>query len=138
MRRDLAGVAGPLMMITAVGHAAVGVALFSEPLGAMVAEGVINTIQPPVVSAQPHFDRIAAFWFLLFTPVLFLFGQTINHAVSRRDAGSIRLIGWYLIGIGAVGAAILPVSGNWLLLPLGVIALKTARAVETPDTAPTA
>ncbi len=130
MRRDMTGIAGPLLMLTALGHALVGALLFSEPLGAIVREGAINTIQPPGVAAEPHYDRIAAFWFLLFSPVLFLFGQMINHAVSRGDPGSIRLVGYYLIGIGALGAAILPVSGNWLLLPLGAIALMAARAVE--------
>ncbi len=119
------------MMVTAIGHAVVGAILFSEPLSAIAREGVINSIQPPMYSAQPHFDRIAAFWFLLFSPVLFLFGQIINHAVSHRDASSLRLIGWYLVGIGIVGAAILPVSGNWLLLPLGAIVLKAAREVTT-------
>ena len=117
------------MMATAVGHAVVGAFLFSDPLGEMVREGLINSIQPPMYSAQPHFDRAAAFWFLLFSPVLFLLGQLVNHAVAHRDTRSLRLIGWYLIGIGTVGAAILPLSGNWFLLPLGGIALMAASAV---------
>ena len=129
MRKGMSGVAGPLMMVTAAGHALVGAILFAEPLSAIASEGVINSIQPPMYSAQPHFDRIAAFWFLLFSPVLFLFGQIINHAVSQRDTRSLRLVGWYLVGIGIVGAAILPVSGNWLLLPLGAIVLQAAREV---------
>ncbi len=119
------------MKVTAVGHALVGAILFSEPLSAIVNAGVVNSIRPPVHCAQAHFDRIAAFWFLLFSPVLFLFGQIINHAISHRDVSSLRLIGWYLVGIGIVGAAIIPVSGNWLLLPLGAIVLKAAREVTT-------
>ncbi len=121
------------MMLTAVGHAVVGVFLFSEPLSEMAREGVINSIQPPMYSSQPHFDRAAAFWVLLFTPVLFLLGQITNNAVSRHDTRSLRLIGWYLIGIGAVGAAILPLSGNWLLLPLGAIALAAASVVAPTE-----
>ena len=124
-------VAGSLLMVTAAGHALVGAILFSEPLSAIVSAGVINSIRPPMYSAQPHFDRIAVFWFLLFSPVLFLFGKIINNAVSRRDVSSLRLIGWYLVGIGIVGAAILPVSGNWFLIPLGAIVLKAAREVAT-------
>ncbi len=120
-------------MVTAVGHALVGAILFSEPLSAIASAGVINSIQPPMYSAEPQFDRIAVFWFLLFSPVLFLFGQISNHAVSHRDARSLRLVGWYLIGIGAVGAAILPLSGNWLLLPLVAIGLKAAREVATQE-----
>ncbi len=129
MRWSMSNVAGPLIMATAIGHALVGTFLFFEPLSAIAAEGVINSIQPPMYSAQPHFDRIAAFWFLLFSPVLFMLGQIINYAVSHRDASSLRLIGCYLVGIGIAGAAILPVSGNWLLLPLGAIVLKAAREV---------
>jgi hypothetical protein len=116
------------MMVTAVGHAMVGAFLFSEPLSEMVREGVINSIRPPMYSAQPHFDRAAAFWFLLFSPVLFLLGQIINHAATHGDTRSLRLIGWYLIGIGTVGSAILPLSGNWLLLPLGAVTLAAASA----------
>jgi len=133
MREGMGGVAGPLMMVTAVGHAIVGAFLFSEPLSEMVREGVINSIQPPMYSAQPQFDRAAAFWFLLFTPVLFLLGQIINHAVTHEDTRSLRLIGWYLIGIGTVGSAILPLSGNWLLLPLGAVTLMAASAVATTE-----
>ncbi len=135
MRGRTAGIAGSLMMLTAVGHALVGAFLFSEPLGEMARAGVINSIQPPMYSAQPHFDRAAAFWFLLFSPVLFLLGQIINHAVAHRDPGSLRLIGWYLIGIGTVGAAILPLSGNWLLLPLGAVVLMAASAVSPRSSA---
>ncbi len=124
-------VAGSLLMVTAVGHAIVGVILFSEPLRAIVSAGVINSIQPPNYSTQPHFDRIAVFFFMLLSPVLFLLGQIVNHAVSNRDADSLRLIGWYLVVIGIVGIAILPLSGNWLLPPLGAIVLKAAREVTT-------
>ncbi len=129
MRGVIASVAGPLMMATAVGHAVVGAFLFSEPLSEMAREGIINSIRPPMYSDQPHFDRAAAFWFLLFSPVLFLLGQLINHAVAHRDTRSLRLIGWYLIGIGTVGVVILPLSGNWLLPPLGAIVLMSATAV---------
>jgi uncharacterized protein DUF6463 len=69
MRQSLAGV---LLMATGVGHALVGVVLFREPLSAIVEEGVVNTIQPPLYIEQSHFDRIATFWFFIFSPVLFL------------------------------------------------------------------
>jgi hypothetical protein len=133
MRARIGGVAGPLMMVTAIGHAIVGAFLFSDPLSAMLREGVINSIRPPMYTAQPHFDRAAAFWFLLLSPLLFLLGQIINHTERRGDTRSLRLIGWYLIGIGAVGSAILPLSGNWLLLPLGALTLTAASAVATTE-----
>lgn len=133
MRRGIGAVAGSFMMVTAVGHAIVGAFLFSEPLSEMVREGVINSIQPPMYSVQPHFDRAAAFWFLLFSPVLFLLGQIINDALAHGHTRSLRLIGWYLIGIGTVGSAILPLSGNWLLLPLGAVTLAAASAVATTE-----
>ena len=127
---EMKRIAGPLMMITAIGHALVGVILFWESLRGIVADGVFNSIHPPGYSTAPHFDRIAAFWFLLFSPVVFLFGQIINRAVQRADSGTLNLIGWYMVGIGIIGIIVLPVSGNWFLPPLGAIVLRAAHEVR--------
>ena len=95
---------GRLLMATAVGHVLVGLVLFREPIAAILNDGFVNAIQPPLYAAEPRFDRIAAFWFLLFSPVLFLLGQITNWAVERRDAHSLKLIGWNLMGIGVFGS----------------------------------
>ena len=85
---------GRLLMATAVGHALVGLILFREPIAAILNDGLVNAIQPPLFAAEARFDRIAAFWFLLFSPVLFLLGQITNWTVEQRDAHSLELVGW--------------------------------------------
>ena len=127
MRQSLAGV---LLMATAVGHALVGVVLFREPLTAILEEGAINTIQPPLYVEQPHFDRIATFWFFIFSPVLFLLGQIANRAVARGDRETLRLVGWYLLGMGVIGGIMLPVSGQWSLIALAAFVFKAASATD--------
>jgi hypothetical protein len=122
---------GRLLMVTAVGHALVGVVLFRQSLAAILADGLVNAIQPPFYAAEPHFDRIAAFWFLLFSPVLFLLGQITNRAVERKDSSILGLVGWNLLGIGLVGSVVLPVSGNWVLIALAAIVLRAASDVKT-------
>lgn len=134
MRWKMGEIAGPLMLVTAIGHAIVGVALFFEPLSGMAHDGFIHSIRPPGYIDAPDYDRISAFWFLLFSPVLFLLGQLTKGAVNIHDTRSLRLIGSYLVGIGIVGAAILPVSGNWFLIPLGALALIAANEISSDET----
>jgi Family of unknown function (DUF6463) len=118
---------GPLLMLTGIGHALVGVVLFHRPLAAIRDAGFFNAIQPPSYVATPHFDRIAAFWFLVFSPLLVLLGQLTSRAVRRRDTHTLDAIGWYLLAIGVVGVAVLPVSGNWVLIGLGGLVLRAGR-----------
>ncbi len=117
-------------MATAVGHALVGFVLFRQPITAIVAAGFVNAIQPPFYAAEPNFDRIATFWFLLFSPVLLLLGQITNRAVNNADAHTLELVGRYLMVIGALGSVVLPVSGNWVLIALGVVVLRAAAGVR--------
>src|SRR5439155_11184534 len=50
-----------------------------------------------------------------------------------RGNVSLSLIGWYLVGLGVVGAAVLPISGNWTLVAVGVVVLRAARQARTPE-----
>ena len=121
---------GRLLMATAVGHALVGFVLFRESIAAVLNDGLVNAIQPPYYAAEPRFDRIAAFWFLLFSPVLLLLGQITNWAVEQRDAHSLKLVGWNLMGIGVFGSVVLPISGNWVLIALAAIVLRAASGAR--------
>jgi hypothetical protein len=114
---------GRVLMVTAMVHTAVGVVLFRDPLAAILGDGFFNAI-------RPHFDRAAAFWFLLFSPVLFLLGQITNYAVGHRDAHLVRLVGCYLLGMGILGVAVLPISGFWILIALTPLLLTVAYRVE--------
>ena len=116
---------GRLLMATGIGHTLVGVIVFREALAGTFHDGFLNAF-------WPHFDRLSAFWFLLFSPALFMLGQITNQAVERSDARILRIVGWYLLGIGVVGVAALPISGFWIQIALAPLILKAARRVERP------
>jgi len=126
---------GPLLIATGIGHFLVGIALFHEPLAAMLHDGLLNTISGKIETrteawlpiVHPHYDREAAFWFLILSPVLVLLARISRHAAAHRDGPLITTIGRYLMGLGLVGVAVMPVSGFWVLLALGLLALRTAR-----------
>jgi hypothetical protein len=115
-------------MVTGIGHTVVGLILFREPLAAMVRQGVANTIH------YGQFDRAAAFWFLLFSPICFALGQIVAHAIERNDARTLRLIGWYLLAMGVVGATVMPISGFWIVIVIAPLILRGASdAAVTAD-----
>jgi hypothetical protein len=123
---------GFLLMVTGIGHFLVGLALFPEPLAAIVREGILNTIPPRLLDGVVHLDfhREAAFWFVLYGPLLYLQGQIANRAVERGDAVILRLLAWNLLATGAVGAAIMPVSGFWFVIGLAALGFRDARRLE--------
>ena len=115
---------GRLLMVTGIGHTLVGVVVFREALSGIFHNGFLNAF-------WPHFDRLSAFWFLLFSPALFMLGQITNRAVERQDAYTLRIVGCYLLGIAIVGVAALPISGFWIVIALAALILRAARRVES-------
>jgi hypothetical protein len=111
----MSSLAGQLLKVTAVGHTLVGLVLFRAPLADIVGSGVLGS-----VGTQP--DRQAAFWFLLFSPVCYALGQI----VERGDRRILAIVGWNLLLLGVVGAAMMPVSGFWILLALAPLVLRGA------------
>lgn len=70
---------GPLLIVTGIGHAMLGLVLFCEPLTEMVAEGVLDAIR------NGQFDRQVAFWFMLLGPACALLGRLVMHARECGD-----------------------------------------------------
>ena len=122
---------GRLLIGVGAGHLVVGAILFHAPLAAIFHDGFVNT-----VPLGADFDRQAAFWFLFATPVTFLLGHLTNRAVARQDAPFVRVVGLNLLGMGIVGAAVMPVSGFWLLLALAPLFLREARRMNGQTTCP--
>ena len=115
---------GRALMLTGIGHALIGLILVRHPVAAMLREGIANTVR------DGQFDREAAFWFLLFSPICFLLGQLVDHALERRDRWLCALVGWNLIVMGMVGALVMPVSGFWIVIAIAPLVLRAARAID--------
>jgi uncharacterized membrane protein len=129
----------PLFLFaTGVGHVLVGLALFHEPLAAIWRDGIVNSIGAQLVPGaqswlapvRPRFEREAAFWFLLFGPCLWMLGQITRRAVERPDPGLLRIVAWNLLGMGVLGALIMPVSGFWILIALAPLVLRVATRLD--------
>ena len=114
-----------LLVWIALGHALLGGVLFREPLAAMLREGLVNTIGP-----VGGFDRKAAFWFLVFSAMLLLWGQLVAHASERADARAFALVGWNMLGVGAVGSLVMPISGFWSVIALAPLVLREGRRLR--------
>lgn len=119
-RIDAERLSEPLLSATAIAHTLVGVALYRHALRDIVGNGVVNAV-------GPHADRQAAFWFLLFSPALLLLRQVVGRAFARGDAGTLRVIGWYLLGTGVAGAVAMPIGGFWFVIAIGGLLLRAAR-----------
>ena len=71
-------------------------------------------------------DREEALWFLVSGAALVVIGRLA--AWTERRTGTLPTsTGALLLGLGAVGAAVLPRSGFWTLLPAGAAAIRVAR-----------
>ena len=86
-----------------LGHLLFGAIRFRHPLRDALADGFIGKFGEPEV-------RRSALWFMLFGPLLMLAGQVAIHAVSINDAYLVRLVGFYLLAVSAIGALALPKS----------------------------
>lgn len=120
---------GPLFLAIAVGHALVGLVIFHDPLAAIVRDGFVNGVEPHLLERglAPYFDREAAFWFMLYAPILALLGLVTRRAIDLGDVPLLRLVGWTLLATGGAGALAMPVSGFWLIIVLGALVLRSAR-----------
>ena len=105
-------------------HNVVGVLLFSGPLGAIAAAGGWDAV-------DPHVDRNMAFWFLIAGLAFMLLGALVDWIEAQRLALPRRL-GWGLLGLAALGAFCMPVSGFWLFVPAALVTLR--RSAPAPQT----
>jgi hypothetical protein len=107
------------LFVLGIGHVAYGCVKFKAPLREAIESGFVGKFGVPEV-------RRSAFWFIMFGPLLVLAGHVAIHAASIGDAYLIRLVGFYLLGVSAVGVCALPKSPflaglaiSTLLLALG-------------------
>lgn len=110
----LKGCAWYLLFMAAL-HTAVGLILDFDSLGAMLRDGV-GTID------QPHEDRLAALWFMFSGALMFILAGFAFW--SLREAGALpTFLGPIFLIMGLVGGYIIPDSGLWLYIPIGLFLL---------------
>jgi len=112
---------GPALVLLGFVHAAVTLVVFPDALADLGARGVAGAIS----SASPD-GLMAAFCFAILAPVLVLLGWVTSHAIVAGDRVLLTVLAWFLSGIGALGALLVPVSGFWALLAIGVVMLRAS------------
>ncbi len=107
---------GRWLIAVSILHVIFAIVVFRKVFAPVVERGLVNA-----VGADPLTQL--AVWFILFGAVLFLCGVSID-ALERASSNHVpKLIGWSLLGLGAIGAALLPMSGFWLVLPPAIAVL---------------
>lgn len=112
--------AGFWLRALAVLHAVVGLVIFREPLVDMVLGGLVNT-------AEGESPQAVAFWFMLFSPMLYLTGLLATESRARTGAYPRVLVLWTL-GVCLVGTVIMPASGFPVGLVVCALALRSSTA----------
>jgi hypothetical protein len=102
-------------------HQAVGLVLYRPQLVEMLQAGVFDTVGGDTSS------RAAAFWFLAMGLCLMLAGglcRWVERELGRPPPAS---FGWALLGVGLFCVIPMPVTGAWVLFPVGLRVLFRAR-----------
>lgn len=100
-------------MATAALHTAVGLVLYW---------GGVSTIgRNGVIAAVPDFgDSATAFWFLIFG-LMFAWLGWMARSFGREIGTYPPRFGWQLIAFGLLGGLLMPVSGFWIAVAIGLL-----------------
>jgi hypothetical protein len=102
----MAVVAAWILVVLGVGHTVVGLVMFKKPLAEAMRAGFVGQF-------VGYPNRQTAFWFVIFGPLLVMGGHTAVHAANAADRELLKVIGFYLLAISAVGSLAEPVSPFW-------------------------
>ncbi len=112
---------GYVLIALGIGHTVTGIILFRPALVSLFRDGFANAV-------LSHLDRRVAFWFLMFSVMLFFLGQVTLYAAATDDTYLLKVVGWYVLGIGAIGATAMPKSPFWIALIVSPILLWSGYA----------
>jgi Family of unknown function (DUF6463) len=119
MGRCGSGLVGTLITAIGAGHTAIGLVGYRSVVAAMAREGLVDSVR-----GVPR--REEALWFLTSGAGLVVAGRLAAFA-EQRTGTLPPSTGALLLGVGALGGAVLPRSGFWALIPVGAAALRVAR-----------
>jgi Family of unknown function (DUF6463) len=107
-------VAAWIVVVLGVGHTVVGLVRFKKPLAEAVHAGFVGQF-------VGYPDRLSAFWFMIFGPLLVMVGHMAIHAAHAADRELLKIIGFYLLAITAAGSLAQPTSPFWVGLVSALI-----------------
>ena len=107
---------GRWLVAVSILHVIFAVFVFRKVLAPVVQRGLVNAVGTEPLTSL-------AVWFVLFGVMLFICGLSID-ALERASSNHVpKFIGWCLLALGVLGAALMPVSGFWLVFPPAIAVL---------------
>ena len=114
---------GIFLIATGILHSVVGIAMGKDYLLGIIKDGFFN-------ATQNDFPRGLVFWFLVCGVFFIILGQVLHYYIKKEQQPAPNILGYWLLGVGAVGCIIIPVSGFWLFIPQALIIIIANNKVK--------
>jgi uncharacterized protein DUF6463 len=122
---------GYALMLLGCAHAVWGLVAYHEPLRELLRAGVVRSVGDGIFDTDhDRGPRAAGFWFLAFAPAVALTGFLAEAALRAGDARAAGAGGGTILGVGAVGTAVMPRSGFPVAMPIGYWLLRRSRELR--------
>lgn len=110
---------GLAVILIGLAHVLYVVVAKSGPWVTIVRDGVVNAV-------EPYPEREAAVWSLWFGVFVATAGALIA-TIQARGQHAPAFAGWALLAMGLLGGILMPFSGFWAGIPLGLLILLPPR-----------
>ncbi len=118
---------GRFIIAISVIHTAFALLIFSNILHLILADGVFNTIgEDPM--------RGAVAWFVIAGFFMAVIGIAVDILEQAEMRTALRQIGWSLLAVSALGAALMPASGFWLLIVAAIAMIRVGAGAKNNKT----
>ena len=104
---------GLMMLLIGLLHVTTGVVAFHPAFREMLASGLVDSAREPM-------EHRLAFWFTFTGLLMGLVGYLMDWIVRQQRMRLPVAFGYVLTGLCVVGIILIPPSGFWLVLPLGI------------------
>ena len=108
---------GIFLIATGVLHSLVGIIMTKDELWGIIKDGLFNA------AADTDLARGVAFWFLICGIFIIMLGHLLHYYIKKEQQPAPKLLGYWLLGLSAIGCVIMPASGFWLFIPQALIIL---------------
>lgn len=121
--------AARLLMVTGVLHVLGGLWVGREPLLRIFREGFFGEADSGLGNVPANVDKEALFWFVLWGVYTFVLGQLLSW-MEQRGQRPPAYLGWELIGINLLAAALMPKGGFWLVLIPSFLIIRESKRLQ--------
>ncbi len=118
--------AARLLMVVGVLHILGGAWVGREPLLRIVREGFFGAADSGLGNVPGAAEKEMVFWFVLWGVYTFVLGQLLS-SMERRGQRPPAYLGWELVVINLIAAALLPKGGFWLVLIPSFLMIRESR-----------